>query len=157
MKFFITLLPNRHLNAGIKEVETNHDLGTNGSALGFPPNRSSFSCIKMNGTEVFRFAVGIVPQTIEASLAQAGLNRSDIDWLLLHQVWTKTCRSNFVFVIIIEHINSLQQKGFNKKCLWANWPGPFPHVLTVTCFSPNKFWPATQTVWSTHLATSTIS
>ena len=40
----------------------------------------------MNGTEVFRFAVSVVPQTIEASLAKAGLNRSDIDWLLLHQV-----------------------------------------------------------------------
>lgn len=76
---------NRHLNAGINENETDHELGTNGSARGFPPNRSSYSCIKMNGTEVFRFAVGIVPQTIEASLAKAGLNRSDIDWLLLHQ------------------------------------------------------------------------
>ncbi|KAL7596721.1 beta-ketoacyl-[acyl-carrier-protein] synthase III A, chloroplastic [Lactuca sativa] len=76
---------NRHLNAGIKESTTNDALGTNGSALGFPPNHSSFSCIKMNGTEVFRFAVSVVPQTIEASLAKAGLNRSDIDWLLLHQ------------------------------------------------------------------------
>ncbi|XP_071697428.1 beta-ketoacyl-[acyl-carrier-protein] synthase III A, chloroplastic-like isoform X2 [Rutidosis leptorrhynchoides] len=76
---------NRHLNAGIKENETDHDLGTNGSAHAFPPNGSSYSCIKMNGTEVFRFAVGVVPQTIEASLANAGLNRSDIDWLLLHQ------------------------------------------------------------------------
>ncbi|KAI7741196.1 hypothetical protein M8C21_007745 [Ambrosia artemisiifolia] len=76
---------NRHLNAGIKENEKNHELGTNGSVLGFPPNNSSFSCIKMNGTEVFRFAVSVVPQTIEASLAKAGLDRSDIDWLLLHQ------------------------------------------------------------------------
>ncbi|KAL8244960.1 hypothetical protein R6Q59_011218 [Mikania micrantha] len=76
---------NRHLNAGVEEIETNHELGTNGSALGFPPDRSSFSCIKMNGTEVFRFAVSVVPQTIEASLAKSGLNHSDIDWLLLHQ------------------------------------------------------------------------
>ncbi|KAJ0715037.1 putative beta-ketoacyl-[acyl-carrier-protein] synthase III [Helianthus annuus] len=106
---------NRHLHAGINKKETNHELGTNGSALGFPPNHSSFSCIKMNGTEVFsrggltlregvasatvwrsggnfldpplvfRFAVSVVPQTIEASLAKAGLDRSDIDWLLLHQ------------------------------------------------------------------------
>ncbi|KAJ9555179.1 hypothetical protein OSB04_009793 [Centaurea solstitialis] len=76
---------NRHLNAGIQANETDHALGTNGSAIGFPPNRSSYSCIKMNGTEVFRFAVSIVPQTIEASLAKAGLGHSDIDWLLLHQ------------------------------------------------------------------------
>ncbi|KAK9079600.1 hypothetical protein SSX86_001273 [Deinandra increscens subsp. villosa] len=76
---------NRHLNAVIKEKETNHEPGTNGSVLGFPPNRSSFTSIKMNGIEVFRFAVSVVPQTIEASLAKAGLNSSDIDWLLLHQ------------------------------------------------------------------------
>ena len=84
--FFITLFPNRHLNAAVQEKETDHELGTNGSARGFPPNESSYTCIKMNGTEVFRFAVGTVPQTIEASLAKAGLTHSDIDWLLLHQV-----------------------------------------------------------------------
>ncbi|PWA33936.1 3-oxoacyl-[acyl-carrier-protein] synthase 3 B protein [Artemisia annua] len=76
---------NRHLNAAVQEKETDHELGTNGSARGFPPNESSYTCIKMNGTEVFRFAVGTVPQTIEASLAKAGLTHSDIDWLLLHQ------------------------------------------------------------------------
>nr|GEY79503.1 3-oxoacyl-[acyl-carrier-protein] synthase 3 A, chloroplastic-like [Tanacetum cinerariifolium] len=75
----------RHLNAAVQEKETDHELGTNGSARGFPPNESSYTCIKMNGTEVFRFAVGTVPQTIEASLAKAGLGHSDIDWLLLHQ------------------------------------------------------------------------
>ncbi|KAJ9549907.1 hypothetical protein OSB04_022450 [Centaurea solstitialis] len=39
----------------------------------------------MNGPEVYRFAVKAVPQTIEASLAKAGLKLSDMDWLLLHQ------------------------------------------------------------------------
>ncbi|XP_068335690.1 beta-ketoacyl-[acyl-carrier-protein] synthase III, chloroplastic-like [Pyrus communis] len=39
----------------------------------------------MNGKEVFRFAVRVVPQSIEYSLAKAGLPASSIDWLLLHQ------------------------------------------------------------------------
>ena len=40
----------------------------------------------MNGTEVFRFAVRCVPQAIQASLEEAGLSSSSLDWLLLHQV-----------------------------------------------------------------------
>ena len=61
-------------------------LGSNGSVLDFPPNRSSYSCIQMNGKEVFRFAVRSVPHSIESALAKAGLPGSSIDWLLLHQV-----------------------------------------------------------------------
>ncbi|RRT40233.1 hypothetical protein B296_00044086 [Ensete ventricosum] len=41
---------------------------------------------KMNGKEVFRFAVRCVPHSIEAALEEAGLTSSNIDWLLLHQV-----------------------------------------------------------------------
>lgn len=77
----------RHLNASIKENETDHALGTNGSVLDFPPRRSSYSCIQMNGKEVFRFAVRCVPQSIESALVQAGIPSSSVDWLLLHQVW----------------------------------------------------------------------
>ncbi|XP_021660776.2 beta-ketoacyl-[acyl-carrier-protein] synthase III A, chloroplastic isoform X2 [Hevea brasiliensis] len=47
--------------------------------------RSSYSCIQMNGKEVFRFAVRCVPQSIESALEKAGLTVSSIDWLLLHQ------------------------------------------------------------------------
>ncbi|GFZ06980.1 3-ketoacyl-acyl carrier protein synthase III [Actinidia rufa] len=75
----------RHLNASFKENEVDHALGSNGSVLGFPPRRSSYSCIQMNGTEVFRFAVRCVPQSIESALKKAGLTGSSIDWLLLHQ------------------------------------------------------------------------
>ena len=42
-----------------------------------------FSDFKMNGTEVFRFATKAVPQTIKADLKV-----SDMDWLLIHQVYT---------------------------------------------------------------------
>ncbi|KAK1381811.1 3-oxoacyl-synthase III [Heracleum sosnowskyi] len=39
----------------------------------------------MNGKEVFRFAVRVVPQSVEYALQNAGLTVSSIDWLLLHQ------------------------------------------------------------------------
>lgn len=76
----------RHLNASIKENEADSALGSNGSVLDFPPRRSSYSHIQMNGKEVFRFAVRCVPQSIESALGKAGIPGSSIDWLLLHQV-----------------------------------------------------------------------
>ncbi|KAE9587872.1 putative beta-ketoacyl-[acyl-carrier-protein] synthase III [Lupinus albus] len=76
----------RHLNASIKENDSNNALdSSNGSVLDFPPRQSSYSCIQMNGKEVFRFAVRCVPQSIESALQKAGLPASSIDWLLLHQ------------------------------------------------------------------------
>ncbi|CAI0413723.1 unnamed protein product [Linum tenue] len=75
----------RNLNASIKQTELDHALGSNGSVIDFPPRPSSYSCINMNGKEVYRFAVQCVPETIESSLQKAGLTPADIDWLLLHQ------------------------------------------------------------------------
>ncbi|CAK9171136.1 unnamed protein product [Ilex paraguariensis] len=75
----------RNLNAAIKENETDYSLGSNGAVLGFPPRPASYSCVQMNGKEVFRFAVRAVPQSIESALEKAGLTGSSIDWLLLHQ------------------------------------------------------------------------
>ncbi|XP_021901918.1 3-oxoacyl-[acyl-carrier-protein] synthase III, chloroplastic [Carica papaya] len=75
----------RHLNAPLRENEPEDSLGCNGSVLDFPPVQSSYSCIQMNGKEVFRFAVRCVPQSIECALEKAGLTSSSIDWLLLHQ------------------------------------------------------------------------
>jgi len=77
---------NRHLNAGIKEKEMDQKLGSNVSLIGFPPKNVTYSCLQMNGKEVFRFAVRTVPQSIEAALQKARLSSSNIDWLLLHQV-----------------------------------------------------------------------
>ncbi|KAL4198588.1 hypothetical protein AMTRI_Chr03g46680 [Amborella trichopoda] len=73
----------RHLNATVKDNGTPRP-SSNGSVL-VPPTLSSYSCIHMNGKEVFRFAVRCVPQVIEAALQEAGLTGSCIDWLLLHQ------------------------------------------------------------------------
>lgn len=84
--FFNFSFLQRHLKATRKENETESDVGTNGSLLGILPKESSYSCIEMNGKEVFRFAVKVVPQSIELALEKAGLAASSIDWLLLHQV-----------------------------------------------------------------------
>ncbi|KAK7262006.1 hypothetical protein RIF29_28334 [Crotalaria pallida] len=76
----------RHLNVSIKQNDSNDALdSSNGSVLDFPPRLSSYSCLQMNGKEVFRFAVRCVPQSIECALEKAGLPASSIDWLLLHQ------------------------------------------------------------------------
>ncbi|GAB4857049.1 Beta-ketoacyl-[acyl-carrier-protein] synthase III A, chloroplastic [Ancistrocladus abbreviatus] len=75
----------RHLNASIRYEETNDPLGTNGAISDFPPKRATYSCINMNGKEVFRFAARCVPLSIESALEKAGLSGSSIDWLLLHQ------------------------------------------------------------------------
>ena len=89
----------RHLNASLRHDETNGALVTNGSVVGFPPRRQAYSCINMNGKEVFRFAVRCVPLSIEAALQKAGLSVSNIDWLLLHQVLLSWgCHLWFIFI-----------------------------------------------------------
>ena len=41
--------------------------------------------LKMDGQAVFKLAVGVLEETARASLGKAGLNDSDIDWLIPHQ------------------------------------------------------------------------
>ena len=41
--------------------------------------------LKMDGQAVFKLAVGVLEDTARASLAKAGLNDADIDWLIPHQ------------------------------------------------------------------------
>jgi len=45
--------------------------------------------VAMNGPEVFRFAVRIIPKTSKKALEMAGLGIEDIDWLLPHQANTR--------------------------------------------------------------------
>lgn len=85
LMYVITSPSCRHLNALAKDDRTENLLVSNGVPTSFP-RPCSYSCIQMNGKEVFRFAVRCVPQSIEASLERAGLMSSSIDWLLLHQV-----------------------------------------------------------------------
>ena len=47
------------------------------------------NCIHMDGRAVFRFAVKILGETVEKSLARAGIEKSEIDWLVPHQANTR--------------------------------------------------------------------
>jgi 3-oxoacyl-[acyl-carrier-protein] synthase-3 len=49
-----------------------------GNVLGDP-------VLKMDGQAVFKLAVGVLEETARASLAKAGLQDNDIDWLIPHQ------------------------------------------------------------------------
>ncbi|XP_062185542.1 beta-ketoacyl-[acyl-carrier-protein] synthase III, chloroplastic-like [Phragmites australis] len=73
----------KYLNAATLNDES--ILANTNGGPGFPPKKATYSCIQMNGKEVFRFAVRCVPQSIEKALEEAGLPASSIDWLLLHQ------------------------------------------------------------------------
>lgn len=46
---------------------------------------ASFANVAMAGQDVFKFAVRSVPSVIEAALKQAGLEKEQVDWLVMHQ------------------------------------------------------------------------
>ena len=46
---------------------------------------AQFGNIYMDGQDVFKFAVRAVPKTLAVSLADAGLQGNQIDWLVMHQ------------------------------------------------------------------------
>jgi len=41
--------------------------------------------VQMNGSEVFKFAVRVIPETTKKALAASGLSVDDITWLVPHQ------------------------------------------------------------------------
>jgi len=75
------------------------DLGTDGGGadvLSIPAGGSAMPCthqtleaglhhVQMAGSEVFKFAVRVIPETTERALAQSGMNVSDLAWLIPHQ------------------------------------------------------------------------
>ena len=48
-------------------------------------SEGSYSNLHMNGQEVFKFAVRAVPKVLEAALKDAGMEKEELDWLVLHQ------------------------------------------------------------------------
>ncbi|KAL4457358.1 hypothetical protein ABPG75_012223 [Micractinium tetrahymenae] len=69
----------RHLNCafsgeGMKPLSNGH-----------ASNEGAFKNLHMNGQEVFKFAVRAVPTVIEAALQNAGMEKQQIDWLVMHQ------------------------------------------------------------------------
>lgn len=49
--------------------------------------------LKMNGKEVFKFAVKTVPDSAERLLEKAGLAKADVDWFIPHQANTRIVES----------------------------------------------------------------
>lgn len=46
---------------------------------------AGYSCLTMNGKEVYKFATREVPRVLTEALEEAGMEVDDVDWLLLHQ------------------------------------------------------------------------
>lgn len=79
--------------AGAALVER-REVGAFCTALGCDGNAVPIYCggagdedrfIRMDGGEVFKFAVRIIPQTVEALLQKSGLTLADIDYFVCHQ------------------------------------------------------------------------
>lgn len=60
------------------------DLMARGSALK-PLATGDQTCLRMRGGEIFAFTMRVVPPTVEAVLAKAGLTLEQIDWVVFHQ------------------------------------------------------------------------
>lgn len=52
---------------------------------GGPSTTSTVGHLRMEGREVFKHAVGMITDVIEATFAQAGITSEDLDWFVPHQ------------------------------------------------------------------------
>lgn len=49
------------------------------------PNEEKRQCVSMNGREIYKFAVSVVPESIQNALVIAGLSVKELDYLIPHQ------------------------------------------------------------------------
>lgn len=75
-----------HLGADGTGEELLH-VPAGGSALPLTPEliAAGAGYLKMNGNEVFKFAVRTIPEVARQALAESGLTPADVDWLVPHQ------------------------------------------------------------------------
>jgi 3-oxoacyl-[acyl-carrier-protein] synthase-3 len=52
---------------------------------GGPSSTKTVGHLRMDGREVFRYAVGAISEAVEKALAQSGFKAEDIDWFVPHQ------------------------------------------------------------------------
>jgi 3-oxoacyl-[acyl-carrier-protein] synthase-3 len=52
---------------------------------GGPSSTQTVGYLRMDGREVFRFAVGAISEAVEGALEQSGFRSEDIDWFVPHQ------------------------------------------------------------------------
>ncbi len=91
--------------------------GRGAGMLKIPVGGSGMSCsraapasaqkIVMNGREVFKFAVRIIPECVQTVIAKAGLKLDEIDFLIPHQANTRITEK------AIEKLGLAKEKGVN--------------------------------------------
>jgi 3-oxoacyl-[acyl-carrier-protein] synthase-3 len=52
---------------------------------GGPSSTQTVGYLRMDGREVFRYAVGAISESVEGALEQSGFRSEDIDWFVPHQ------------------------------------------------------------------------
>src|SRR5690606_13102230 len=52
---------------------------------GGPSTTGTVGLLRMEGREVFKHAVGMITDVVEAALAQGGVTAGDLDWFVPHQ------------------------------------------------------------------------
>jgi len=82
------LLANTIQTDGAKGFELTLNTNTPNCPL-VAPRTEHLPHVKMNGREIFKFVVNVVPTSIAASLAKAGLTLHDMDFVVLHQANTR--------------------------------------------------------------------
>ncbi len=70
---------------------------------GGPSTTGTVGHLRMEGREVFKHAVGMITDVIEASFATTGLNADDIDWFVPHQANKRIIDASAKKLNIAEH------------------------------------------------------
>lgn len=70
---------------GSKGKELTLFTGVENCPLSEPRTQPDTKTVTMNGREMFKFAVGLVPTSIQKTVKEAGLTLDDIDHVVLHQ------------------------------------------------------------------------
>jgi malonyl CoA-acyl carrier protein transacylase len=95
---------------------------------GVTVGKGTYQPITMNGKEVYRFAVQLVPEIIDKALFRANLKVEQIDWLLLHQA------NQRIIDAVAQRLNIPAQKlSAISPAMATPLPLPFPLPWTKPC------------------------
>ena len=81
---------------------------------GVSVGKGTYQPIRMNGKEVYRFAVQRVPEVIDKALFNANLSIEQVDWLLLHQA------NQRILDAVAERLKIPEHKVISNLALYGN-------------------------------------
>ena len=81
---------------------------------GITITQGNYHLIRMNGKEIYRFAVQKVPEVIEKALFKANLTVDQIDWLILHQA------NQRILDAVAERLNIPSEKVISNLAKYGN-------------------------------------